>query len=270
MGKKRDTPLMKPRRFAEGFAAPFSAFGFWVARPRLWMFGVWPILINLALTAGVAYSGYRWAFVPLMARLGQKQGFWEHVWRIAAGVGIVLGLLVAGVFLFVVLATILGAPFYDLMGERIEKEAFEDQPELTAEGVGFWRGVRFSLGEAARRLGFLIPLALLGLLFGFVPVVGPVLGVIVAGTATGLFLVLDAWSYPLDRRHVPFRAKIGYVRRHFTMALGLGTGLFLLYLIPCAWFFVPPLAAIAGTRLYCGGQLQNGGKSSPAPARRSR
>jgi CysZ protein len=92
---------------------------------------------------------------------------------------------------------------------------------------------------------------LFALILGFVPLIGPVLGVAVGGTATGLFLVLDAWSYPLDRRHMPLRAKIGYVRSNFALALGLGVGLFVMYLIPCAWFVVPPLAAVAGTRLYC-------------------
>lgn len=248
---------MKPRRFAQGFFAPFSAIGFWMAHPRLWMYGIWPILINLVLTAGVGYGGYRVVFAPLMARLEKGEGFWAGVWHVAAGIGIALGLLVGGVFLFVVLATVLGAPFHDLMGERIEKESFAKRPELLAAPTSLWSGIRFSLGEALRRLGIVIPIGLFALVLGFVPLVGPVLGVTVGGTATGLFLVLDAWSYPLDRRHMPLRAKLGYVRSNFALALGLGVGLFVMYMIPCAWFLVPPVAAVAGTRLYCELKMEN-------------
>ena len=214
----------------------------------MWIYGIWPILINLVLTAGVGYGGYRWAFAPLMAKLGDGEGFWSQVGRVAAGIGLGLGLLLGGVFLFVVLATVLGAPFYDGMGERIEKESFAKRPELQAPPTALWAGIRFSLGEAFRRLAILIPIGLLGLLLGFVPLIGPILGLGVGGGATGLFLILDAWSYPLDRRRKPLRAKLGYVREHFALALGMAAGLVVLYLIPCAWFFAPPLAAIAGTR----------------------
>jgi len=249
---------MKPRRFAQGFSAPFSSIRFWFSHPRLWGYGIWPILINLALTAGVAYGGYRWAFVPLLERIGTGEEFWSQIGRIAAGIGLGLVLLVAGVFVFVVLATILGAPFYDLMAERIEKETFAARKDLRAREAGVWQGVRYSVAEALRRLAVVIPIALIGFLLGFVPVIGPVLGLIVGGVATGLFLVLDAWSYPLDRRQWTLRKKIGYVRGHFSLAVGLGLALFLLYLIPCAWFFVPPLAAIAGTRIYCALALEGG------------
>lgn len=248
---------MKPRRFAQGFLAPFSAIGFWMAHPRLWMYGIWPILINLVLTAGVGIGGYRWVFAPLMAKFEKGEGFWNQVGQIAAGIGIALGLLVGGVFLFVVLATVLGAPFHDLMGERIEKESFAKRPELLAAPSGLWQGIRFSLGEALRRLGIVIPIGLFALILGFIPLIGPILGGVVGGGATGLFLVLDAWSYPLDRRRMPLREKLGYVRSNFALALGLGMGLFLCYLIPCAWFLVPPLAAVAGTRLYCELRMEN-------------
>ncbi len=242
---------MQAGRFTRGFLAPYSAVRYWMSRPRLWAYGIWPVLINMVLVAGVGYGGYHWALVPILNKLEKSEGFWGQVAYVAAVAGVGLVLVVAAIFLFVILATIVGAPFYDLMGERIEKDEFREMPGLRAEETGIWRGAVFSIREALQRLGVAVPIVGVGFLLGFVPVAGPFLTVGVSGGATVLFLVVDSWSYALDRRRVPLRGKFRYVREHYSTALGLGLGLLVLYLIPCAWFFGPPLAAIAGTRLFC-------------------
>lgn len=231
-------------RFAGGFVAPFAAAGFLLARPRLWGYVVVPLILNALLTAGILYYGYTQVYQPLTA--GQ-----EGITGTAITMGLALLLLIAGGFAFLILSGIVGAPFYDLMAERIEREYFRNRPELLAPGMTLMEGILHSLKESLRRWGLALLFLGFAFLLNFVPLVGSLFAAAAGLVTGGFFLVLDAFSYPLDRRRVLLGRKAVYIRRHGAVSFGLAVGLLLLYAIACAWLFAPPLSAIAGTRLYC-------------------
>jgi len=230
--------------FAGGFAAPFAAIGFLLARPRLWGYLFAPLVLNACLTAGVLYYGYARVYRPLTEGQEGLQGA-------AIAIGLALLLLMAGFLLFMVLSGIVGAPFYDLMAERIERECFRNRPELLTPGMTLAESMLHSLRESLKRWGLALLFLGFALLLGLLPIVGSLLGAAVGLVVGAFFLVLDAFSYPLDRRGEGLGRKAVYIRRHGAVSAGLALGLLLLYAFACAWLFAPPLSAIAGTRLYC-------------------
>lgn len=215
-----------------------------MARPRLWGYVIAPLILNTLLTAGILYYGYTRVYQPLTVEQ-------EGITGTAIAIGLALLLLIVGGFTFIILSGIVGAPFYDLMAERIEREYFRNRPELLAPGMTLTEGILHSLKESLRRWGLALLFLGFTFLLNFVPLIGSLFAA-TAGLATGgFFLVLDAFSYPLDRRRVLMGSKVIYIRQQGAVSLGLAVGLLLLYAIACAWLFAPPLSVIAGTRLYC-------------------
>jgi CysZ protein len=230
--------------FIAGFVAPFTAIGFLLRRPQLWGYVLAPLILNALLVAGILYYGYIRIYQPLTEGQSGLQG-------VAIALGLVLLLLLAGGFLFIILAGILGAPFYDFMAERIEREYFRNRPELLAPGMTLLEGIVHSVKDALKRWGLALLFLGLAFLLNFVPLAGSILAAVAGLVTGGFFLVLDAFSYPLDRRRVLLRGKMTYIRQHREASLGLAVGLLLVYAFACTWLFAPPLSAIAGTRIYC-------------------
>lgn len=223
---------------------PFKAVAFLLRKPELWHYLALPILFNLGIILLIYGVGYQRFFLPLVS---SREG-WSAA-LVALGLGLLF--LVLGGLLFFILAGIMGAPFYDRMGERVEREAFRREPHHMAEPMSFWQSARHALWESLRRWGIAALCMAVLLLFNVVPVLGSFISSVLGLLAGGLFLTLDALSYPLDRRNYTLRDKLMFMRSRSTVSSGLAAGLLLLYAIPCAWLIAPPIAALAGTLLYC-------------------
>ncbi len=247
--------------FSEGLRTPFRGLVFLAARPRLLALCVAPWAINLLVVLPVVafvmgYLVYPW----LSGMLPEFESRWISWLGFLGKYMIALALIAVSAGLFLLGAIVIGAPFHDLIGERIERELLADRPDLLARGMEFWPGVRHAIFEALRRVGVTIPRILLSLLLGLIPGVGALLVLVFNLYVAAMFLALDAFSMPMDRRGVPLKEKMDWLKANRRFAIGFALPMLA---VPCAFFLMPPLASAAGTLMYCRYQLETGESESP-------
>ncbi|MDX2175159.1 MAG: EI24 domain-containing protein [Candidatus Sumerlaeia bacterium] len=253
-------PDTVPQR--ERATMPLEAFLFLLGRSDLWWMVLAPLAINLLLVAGIGY--WAWSFdTPALFDSWSASGvWWKEAFAFVGEPGLRIALTIAAVVLGYSLASTIASPFCDLMGERLEKELLADRPDLLAPPLTFAAAIRHAAWEGAQRLAFGLFLTVTGLLLGVIPCLGWIIGPLLTVATMFLMVNLDAISYPMDRRRIPLRAKLAYLRANLRSIMPAGSVLTLIGLpICCAPVFQPPIGAIMGTRIYCA-RLR---RESPAP-----
>ena len=229
--------------------------------PSLRLPALAPFLISavalLAATAGVvAWSGDLWALVtgwtPWPGATAWYAWLWVAPLRLLIGVaGVVLFLLAAAIALAIafLVATLVGAPFHDVLSRRVERLVTGSVVDLAGAGVGgFVRdtaGVVFAdLQRVSVFLGLQAAILAVGLLPGAQIVAAPALVLV-----TIYFLPIEYGGYALDRRGYRFRAKLEWMREHRRGAVGFGAAGCLLCAVPIVNLAALPILVTAGTLL---------------------
>ncbi|MBN1516726.1 EI24 domain-containing protein [Candidatus Sumerlaeota bacterium] len=253
----------EPLSLLEGLLAPARAVHYLLRNPRLMKYILLPLLINLALMPLVFWLIWHyasgWAFGGLDA--AKDYAWWLDILIFLGKTLLALVTVAVSALIFLALALALGAPFHSWLSERIEKDLLAARPELICiPNRTLWEDAWISVTGSVKRLILAIPAVILGFALGFIPVVGPVIAAAFNITCVVLFLALDSFTYPLERRDTPVRRRVKWVLRNYRYALGFGLPFFL---IPCAFFVVPPLSAVAATREYCELLLAETPRESP-------
>ncbi|BDH10930.1 membrane protein [Streptomyces hygroscopicus] len=221
----------------------------WVAQHgRWWGFGLIPALIALVLYAAVLtvlalWSGdiAAWA-TPFADDWGSP---WQGLLR-----GVFVGLLFAGglmlsVLTFTAVTLLIGDPFYESLSEKVEESEgccppSPDRP-LWQE---IWIALRDSVHVLLRAAGFGILLFVLG----FVPFLGQTVIPVLGFCVSGFFLAVELTSVAMQRRDIPVRERLRLLRGRKALAIGFGTPVVLLFLIPFVAVALMP-GAVAGATL---------------------
>lgn len=257
------------------FLATLRSIPFLLRRPHLLGLAVTPLLINGLLFMTIAFALLTWEPAFISTYLSVGVAWLDQSLQTVAGLVLDLVLLVISAFLCYLLIIPIGAPFYDLMAERIERRLLHNQPHLLGPGQTLLQGIRHSLLEALRRVTFTLPIIAFILILGLVPLIGPLLAATFAFINATLLLPIDAYSYAMDRRFLTFKQKREFLWANRDIYLPFGAGMAVLVFIPCNIIWFPPLAAVAATRMYCAriieldADQQGGGttleKREPAP-----
>ena len=163
------------RGLIAGASYPFRAAALIARTPALWPFLIVPVLVNVAvgvlIYAGLLVAGLR-GIDRLMAGLPPELGLFEPLLQ---AVLIVVLLLVTG-FVFVRFGVILGAPWYEALSARVEKERTGALPDTGRGGLlGALGDVIRQVGHEGQKLGFVFGLGSLLLLLSLIPAAGTVL-----------------------------------------------------------------------------------------------
>ncbi len=221
------------------------------SRPRLLLLGMVPALVVfLVLAAG---------FVLLVAHLGDLVAAatpfaddWTSALRALLRVLLALALLVGALLvasaLFVGLTLTLGDPFYERIWRETEAALGGPVPE---HGLGFWRSARDGLRLVVVGLGF----SALVLLSGFVPVVGPTVGIVLGVVFSGRLLARELLGRPLGARGLDDAAQRALTSSHRPVVLGFGIATQLCFLVPLGGVLVMP-AAVAGATILARTELE--------------
>jgi CysZ protein len=218
---------------------PFRGIAYFVGRPGLWKYGAAAMAVHLlAFVAAVGlYLHFRADLVDALT----PHRFWPWL-RTGAGWLLSALLIVATLFGAFLAGNLLALPVLDALTERILRDLGEPLPPGRGLRHALWRsGVNQSLkilGFGAVQLGLL--LLLVTPLAALQPPLSAFLGV--------LFLGFDYLDYPLDARRVPVPARFHWLLRHPGAALGYGSVLFLVLLIPLLGTLLLPLT-VAGASL---------------------
>ena len=258
------------REVIAGASYPFRAVGLIARTPSLWPFLIVPVLLNIAvgalLYAGLLAAGLR-GIDRLMAGLPPELGLLEPLLQVL----LVIALLLSTGFVFVRFGVVLGAPWYEALSARVERERSGSQPDTGRGGLlGALQDVVRQLGHESQKLGFVLGLGLLLLLLNLIPVAGTLLstsgGVVLGATVA----CLDFLDPPLSRRRLSFGDKLRVVRRALPASAGFGLVALALVSVPFVNLLAVPLCVVAGTLFYVDrirGRLGAGADGAQAAAR---
>ncbi|ADD45400.1 protein of unknown function DUF540 [Stackebrandtia nassauensis DSM 44728] len=219
----------------------------WGRRPKLMLFGAIPALLAALLLLG-ALIGLGFGITDLtdwMTGFAESWPQWlETTIQVFAGVVIFALAIWLSILVFTTLTLLIGDPFYEKIAEAVDDE-LGGAPVVER---GIWKAISISLRDNLRMLGKSIVIGVLLFALGFVPVVGTVLAIIIGALVGGWFLSVELSGYAFQRRghrYPQYRRMLG---RRRGLAIGLGTCVFLLFLIPLGAVLVMP-AAVAGSTL---------------------
>lgn len=228
-------------------------------RPYIWLPAATSLLvICTGLYLGLGYLSA--ATEALLATLPDWLGFLS--WILTPLVYL-LGVL-AGAWLFALLATLLASPFLGSLSIALERLRFADPPSVE---TGLWTDISNSLSRELRKLLYHLPRAVAVLLLTLIPVVNAV--------APLIWLLFGAWTmavqfadYPTENRQRPFRDTLSLLRSNRAAALLFGLLSTGVLMIPLLNFLMIPVCVAGGTLLWraLSEPTAGGGQHAPAEA----
>jgi CysZ protein len=243
-----------------GFQLAFRGLTFLGRHRLLWKWAILPIAINIVVFA-VAFALFlvvypdlynlATGFLPLEPPATWYAWLWVAPLRLLAwiiGLLLLLTALVVLYFAFLILGTIIAAPFLDVLAQRVEAVATGRSIADSTTFLGSVRAIGTSMVDEFRKLGFFLAVQVTLLLLGFIPLLTP-LTVIAAALFTMLFLPLEYAGFAMDHRHLRFPQRRTLIWQHRWLMLGFGAAGFLTLLIPLLNFVCLPALVVGGTLL---------------------
>jgi CysZ protein len=238
-------------RFISGLLYPLYAAAVLARAPRLWRYVLIPILVNL-LVGATLYAGLLFAGFGAIDRLVAGLPAWATALGALLRILLIIGLLIGTGFVLVRFGVVLGSPWYTQLSAELE--LLRGGQPLPEQASGFSVALR-DLGRALafefRKLLLVVAIGALLLLLNLIPVAGQLLstvGWIALGTT---ITCLDFFDYPLERRLLGFRSKLGVIRRSLPASAGFGLVCLGLVSIPFVNLLSIPLCVAAGTLFFC-------------------
>ncbi len=218
-----------------------------IRRPRLRRFVLLPLACNLAIFGGLAYWGAT-EFHHLMDwLLGYLPGWlsWLQylLWPLFA-----LSLLLVFFYGFSLVANLIAAPFNGLLAEAVERHLTGQPPPPSSWKRLLAELLPTMLAELRKLLyfvGWSLPFLLLFLVPGL-NLAAPVLW----GLFSAWMLALEYMDYPMANHGLLFPAQRQRLRARRLLALGLGSAILLLTLVPVINFVAMPAGVAGATVLW--------------------
>ena len=238
-------------RFISGALYPLYATAVLARAPRLWRYVLIPLLLNflvgVTLYATLLFAGLS-AIDSLVAGLPAWATFLDALLRIL----LIIGLLIFTGFVLVRFGVVLGAPWYTQLSAELELlRGGLPMPEQSAGLLTALRDLSRALAFEFRKLLLVLAIGALLLLLNLLPVGGPLLATAGWIALGATITCLDFFDYPLERRLLSFRAKLGLIRRSFPASAGFGLACLGLVSIPFVNLLSIPLCVAAGTLFFC-------------------
>lgn len=255
-------------QFLSGSGAFFRGLGFLLRHPRYVPLVVLPFLLNVVLFIFLIYLAFHYydAFHESFFRETEPVTWWDSALNwLRTGGGFLARILfwaliaITWFYTFVIVGSIIAAPFNDLLSDRIESHLIPEHAVGWA-GWGAFTGdiIRGILHELVRA-GIFGLLCVMLLPLWLVPVVGAFIYLIIIDYVGVWYLVWDGMDYCLSRRRLGFSAKWAFYRQHHARVFGFGLMSLALLWVPLMAIFVIPLNVAGGSVLYC--EIVRGGGS---------
>jgi CysZ protein len=253
------------RGLITGGTYPFRALALFVRKPFLLTYLIFPLVLNLLLGAGLYWGlfrpTWRWINTELndfstllnqwVTTLPSWLGFVDEV---GLGVGWVLRVLLSvGLFLLIGLllaqfGTLLGAPWYGKLSERIEQLQTHQLKIIEVGPLGdILRAIQFEL----KKLVLLVSVGGMCLIFNSLPGLGTMMASIGGVTLAATLVCLDFLDSPLERRRLKFRQKLGLIIRTLPATASFGLACLFLVSIPLLNLVTVPICVASGTLFFC-------------------
>ena len=233
--------------FADGAGALIDGFRH-LSHPALRAWVIWPILINLAVFAGLAWLLTGWLTGSIQGVMDGLPEWLDFLRWIMWVLAVLMMALVFGVS-FTTLTLLVGAPFYMVLTRRammlVSVEVF------TSADNGITALVQETVSAVLRELSKIrrvIPWVLLALVVSVIPVIN-VLAPIVWLLVNSWIFAFQFVDYPIDARQRPINETREWLTEHRTAAFGVGAGVALCASVPFLNVVAFPAAIIGACRL---------------------
>lgn len=231
--------------FADGFSFPLSGMRD-LRDPALRKFVLLPLALNVVLFALVIWGSASLFSAWMDALLGWLPNWLDFLdwllWPV-----FILTVMLMMFYLFTLVANLIGSPFNGLLAERAERHYYP--AGITPQPVSLWKeAARAPVVELRKLLYFLVRAIPLLLLF-LVPGINAVAPFLWFGFCAWM-LALEYMDYPMSNHLVPLTRQRYILAEQRPLALGFGTAVLILTLIPVVNFVVMPAAVVGATRLW--------------------
>jgi uncharacterized protein involved in cysteine biosynthesis len=233
--------------FLRGLWAPFRGAVF-VAQHGLWLYVLVPLLLNAGLITGTVFLAIHIVRTRLAPAYAASPLATIGLWAVGGILGLVF---------FVILQPVVGAPFVDVLTEKVETVVRGGHPRVGVL-VSAWRSIVHGLLKLAC---YLVALVLVLALSALTGVGGGLVAVLSA-----VLLAYDGFDFPLARRGIGFGGKWRYLLLHPAQTLGYCVGASLLYLVPLAFVVAPSFAAVGATLAFLDTDTGPGERADAPPA----
>lgn len=207
----------------------------------LWLLVV-PVLLNLAIFA-VCLWAVVWLLIPaLLGWLTALTFGVVLVWIIT--ILIFLLLFVVYAFVFSMVAEVIGAPFYEGIGGKIDKKY---KHEVVERSIG--EEIVLAISQESRKLVAIIVVGFIVFVLQFAPVIGQLLSAGLGFAVLVITLGADAVGPALARRGLMLGERRKWVLRHLRPVIGMGLAKALGLVVPVFNIIVLPFASAGGTLL---------------------
>ena len=233
--------------FGDGASALINGFRH-LSHPALRAWVIWPILINLAVFAGLAWLLIGWltgGIQGVMDGLPEWLNFLRWIiWVLA----VLMMALVFGVS-FTTLTLLIGAPFYVVLTRRaMTLVSVEPFPSANISSTAIVQETASAVLRELSKIRRFIPWVLLALVISFIPVINV--------SAPIVWLLVNSWifafqfvDYPIDARQRPITETREWLAEHRAAALGVGAGVALCASVPFLNVVAFPAAIIGACQL---------------------
>jgi len=251
--------------FFGGVGTFFRGFGLWVRSPKLMFWGAVPALVvgAVVLTVFLLIVSNIDALAEIVTPFADD---WNEpgrtVTRVAAGIAVLVALVLLAVSTFTALTLAIGDSFYERIWLAVEHErgGYEPAPELR-----FWPSLKRGIASGLRLLIPSIAVGLLLFVIGFIPGVGGVLAIVLGAILGGGLLARELLSRPFDGRGMNASEQKRAIRSRRARATGFGAIAYVLFLLPLGAVVAMPVA-VAGSTLLARELLAGPARPPSAPA----
>jgi len=248
-------PLAAPANgagdFMFGLTLPLKALRYLLSRPKLMLLALAPVTLNLILFTTLIVWGFTEFAGALNAWLATHEGWQWSTLVVLAKILFWPVVLIVVFFIFTPVALLVGAPFYDWLSERTEKDQGLSSPEdegpfliTLAHDVG-----RTIIAESQKLVFIGLTYALL-LPLNILPLIGSGLFLAASLYWTWRWSAFEFISFAADRRRWPWKRTWALLRQHRALSLGFGVAAGAALYIPFLNALAVPVLAVAGAMLF--------------------
>ncbi|SFL86620.1 sulfate transporter CysZ [Marinobacter zhejiangensis] len=221
-----------------------------IKQPGLRLFVIIPLMINLVLFVSMAYF-----MATAFSSLIETAMGWLPDWAWLQSLDWLFWLLYGAVILlmlaygFVVVANLIGSPFYGYLAELTEKHLTGEEPTVEGGWAQIVRDIPRALWREVQKILYYLPRALGLFIIGLIPVINL--------AAAVLWFIFNSWmmalqyvDYPADNNRVSFPMLKKQLAQRRLSALGFGFPVALAAMVPVLNLLVVPAAVCGATAFW--------------------
>lgn len=221
-----------------------------IRQPGLRLFVMIPLLLNTLLFGALFYLMAGWFSALMVTAMG-----WLPDWTWLKALEWLFWLLYGGVILlmlaygFVILANLIGSPFYGYLSELTERHLTGQELNVEGGWAQIMRDIPRTLWREIQKIVYYLPRALGLFIIGLIPVVNLV-AVVLWFAFNSWMMALQYVDYPADNHRVSFPVFRRQLARRRLAALGFGLPVALAAMVPILNLFVVPAAVCGATAFW--------------------